>query len=257
MRELRWWPLNDRNPFGLAYMQTATAPVTSGTLTDLSTPHSSNRYHALSLGKMAPHSRVLIVDDHALMRLGLQALLSAEHADVNIEEAYCLQQAIDVYAEHPGIELVLLDLNMGDCRGLQGLRQFKARFPEARVAIFSATQDEFVIQQAQALGAVAFITKSNEPAIIFRTIVALLRNESIDPTAGSLSRGRPINSRYEVVAELGPRHLEILDLVLFGCTNQEISAATNLSLGTVKNYVSIVLMALDVKSRSHLISLFR
>lgn len=206
---------------------------------------------------MAPHWRVLIVDDHALMRLGLQALLRAEHADVEIEEAYCLQQAMDVYAEHPGIELVLLDLNMGDCRGLQGLRQFKERFPDARVAVFSATQDQFVIQQAQALGAIAFITKSNEPSVISKTIVALLRSESTDVMAGSLARGRPAHSKYDLVAELGPRHLEILDLVLFGCTNQEISTATNLSLGTVKNYVSIVLMALDVKSRSHLISLFR
>ena len=59
------------------------------------------------------------------------------------------------------------------------------------------------------------------------------------------------------VAELGPRHLEILELVLSGCTNQEISQSTQLSLGTVKNYVSSLLLALDVRSRSHLISLFR
>ena len=59
------------------------------------------------------------------------------------------------------------------------------------------------------------------------------------------------------IAELGPRHLEVLELVLSGCTNQEISSATTLSLGTVKNYVSSLLLALDVRSRSHLISLFR
>lgn len=62
---------------------------------------------------------------------------------------------------------------------------------------------------------------------------------------------------YDRVSELGPRHLEILELVLSGCTNQEISASTQLSLGTVKNYVSSLLLALDVRSRSHLISLFR
>ena len=201
--------------------------------------------------------RLLIVDDHALLRLGLQALLSAEHGDVEIEEACCLQDAMDVYGKHPDIGLVLLDLNMGDCRGLQGLRQFKERFPEARVAVFSATQDQFVIQQAQALGAAAFITKSNEPAVISKMIVALLRSDSVDAMAGFSGVRHPTCARYDLVAELGPRHLEILDLVLFGCTNQEISAATHLSLGTVKNYVSIVLMALDVKSRSHLISLFR
>ena len=64
-------------------------------------------------------------------------------------------------------------------------------------------------------------------------------------------------SSYDRVAELGARPREILELVLSGCTNQEISNATRLSLGTVKNYVSTILLALDVKSRSHLISLFR
>ena len=67
----------------------------------------------------------------------------------------------------------------------------------------------------------------------------------------------PIRRCYDRVAELGPRHLEILELVLSGCSNQEISTATGLSLGTIKNYVSTILLALDVKSRSHLISLFR
>ena len=67
----------------------------------------------------------------------------------------------------------------------------------------------------------------------------------------------PSSAMYDRVAELGPRHLEILELVLSGCTNQEISNSTNLSLGTVKNYVSSLLLALDVRSRSHLISLFR
>ena len=65
------------------------------------------------------------------------------------------------------------------------------------------------------------------------------------------------SASYDRVAELGSRHLEILDLLLFGCSNQEISNSTGLSLGTVKNYVSTILLALDVKSRSHLISLFR
>ena len=62
---------------------------------------------------------------------------------------------------------------------------------------------------------------------------------------------------YDRVAELGPRHLEILEMVLSGCTNQEISDSMGLALGTVKNYVSSLLLALDVKSRSHLVSLFR
>jgi len=75
--------------------------------------------------------------------------------------------------------------------------------------------------------------------------------------SASLFPRMPQSAVYDRVSELGPRHLEILELVLSGCTNQEISSATRLSLGTVKNYVSSLLLALDVRSRSHMISLFR
>jgi DNA-binding NarL/FixJ family response regulator len=201
--------------------------------------------------------RVLVADDHALLRVGLRALLSADDIDVDMLEAECLSDAMQAYRGHSGIDLVLLDLNMTDCRGLQGLRQFKEAFPEARVAVLSATQDEFVIRQAQAMGAAAYIAKSYAPHAMSQMILSLLRT----PRDGvAIAGGFPQSARsasYDRVAELGARHLEILDLVLFGCSNQEISHATGLSLGTVKNYVSTILLALDVKSRSHLISLFR
>ena len=83
------------------------------------------------------------------------------------------------------------------------------------------------------------------------------RGSHVPPAGGPLFPRMPSSAIYDRVSELGPRHLEILELVLSGCTNQEISNSTQLSLGTVKNYVSSLLLALDVRSRSHLISLFR
>jgi len=146
--------------------------------------------------------------------------------------------------------------------GLQGLRVFLQQQPLARVAIFSATQDEFVMRQARALGAVAYIGKSAHAAEMRATLLSLLRkppereSRSAAPSAALFPRF-PSSAMFDRVAELGARHLEILELVLSGCTNQEISNSTGLSLGTVKNYVSSLLLALDVRSRSHLISLFR
>jgi len=142
------------------------------------------------------------------------------------------------------------------------LRQFVHEFPQARIAVFSATQDEFVIRQAQALGAVGYVPKGAVAAEILGTLSALLW-----PPAGPARPGfaankalfprMPASSMYDRVAQLGPRHLEILELVLSGCNNQEISNSMRLSLGTVKNYVSSLLLALDVRSRAHLVSLFR
>jgi DNA-binding NarL/FixJ family response regulator len=202
-------------------------------------------------------TKLLIVDDHALVRVGIVTSLGAvENANLQLLEASTLHDALELYRSEPDIALVLLDLNMPDCKGLQGLKQFLEAFPQARVAVISGTQDEFVIGQVRALGAVGYVTKGQAPRQMCDTVMGLLASAQGGAMAPPFSRF-PSSSRYDRVAELGPRHLEILELVLSGCSNQEISTATGLSLGTIKNYVSTILLALDVKSRSHLISLFR
>jgi DNA-binding NarL/FixJ family response regulator len=129
------------------------------------------------------------------------------------------------------------------------------------VAVFSGTQDEFVVRQARALGAVGYIGKSGVASQLRESLggpaVARAGPRCARAAGAGLFPRMPTSAMYDRVAELGPRHLEILELVLSGCTNQEISHSTQLSLGTVKNYVSSLLLALDVRSRAHLISLFR
>jgi DNA-binding NarL/FixJ family response regulator len=207
--------------------------------------------------------KLLLVDDHELVRFGIRAL----HPDIDgmrIEwvEASSLQEAIELYARDADVDAVLLDLNLPDCKGLQGLRSFLQVYPLARVAVFSATQDEFVVRQARALGAVGYVSKGTLIAELRESLVTLLWPTGVPELRGHASETAlfprfPSSAMFDRVAELGPRHLEILELVLSGCANQEICNATKLSLGTVKNYVSSLLLALDVSSRSHLISLFR
>ena len=209
-----------------------------------------------------PTPTIMLVDDHELIRSGVR-LLHAELHGVAIRwlEARSLSEALEFYEKEERIDAVLLDLNLSDCKGLQGLRQFINAHPQARVAVFSATHDEFVVRQARALGACGYVSKGSSVADMRTALTELLW-----PNADHPSRSRAPSALfpqvastgiYDRVAELGPRHIEILELVLSGCTNQEISNAMGLSLGTVKNYVSALLLALDVKSRSHLVSLFR
>ena len=215
------------------------------------------------VGAPAERRRLLLVDDHELVRHGVKSLY-AELKGVPLEwlEAGTLQEALAIYAREAPIDAVLLDLNLADCKGLQGLRHFVHQFPQARIAVFSATQDEFVIRQARALGAVGYVPKGAVSAEMRATLLALLWPQGGPQLRGMVPNNAlfprfPSSAMYDRVAELGPRHLEILELVLSGCTNQEISNSMHLSLGTVKNYVSSLLLALDVKSRSHLVSLFR
>jgi DNA-binding NarL/FixJ family response regulator len=212
-----------------------------------------------------PVARVLIVDDHDLVRVGLRAVMGEqldEHLGIAWSEASNLEDAITLIQNEPGIDLVLLDLNLADSKGLQGLRQLRAKHPNANVAIMSGTHDEFVIGQARAMGAMGYVPKTGSPDHTRSRLAQLIRQAKqgrAPVPAGKLpdASNFPTVAPYDRIAELGPRHLEILELVLSGCSNQEISTATSLSLGTVKNYVSTILLALDVKSRSHLISLFR
>jgi NarL family two-component system response regulator LiaR len=212
-------------------------------------------------GPAITSNKVLLVDDHDLVRMGIKALLDSSAPEpIDWVEAATLTDALALYESHGDVALVLLDLNLADCKGLQGLRQMISRHPRARVLILSGTHDEFVVRQAQAMGAAGYLNKAGSPATTRDTLLAMLAAQPA-ATVQTASPGGfaplPAGSSYDRVAELGPRHLEILELVLSGCTNQEISASTQLSLGTVKNYVSTILLALDVKSRSHLISLFR
>jgi DNA-binding NarL/FixJ family response regulator len=203
-------------------------------------------------------NKVLLVEDHDLVRLGVRALFSGPSwADVEWLEAATLDDALRRFDEHPDLAVVLLDMNLSDSKGLHGLSRLLELHPGARVMILSGTQDEFVVRQAKTMGAIGYLHKGGSPAKLCEVLRAALdHGQPVGMARSSPFTAFPSSSKYDMVADLGARHLEIMELVLSGCTNQEISNSTKLSLGTVKNYVSTILLALDVKSRSHLISLF-
>jgi DNA-binding NarL/FixJ family response regulator len=205
---------------------------------------------------MNTNKRILLVDDHDLVRFGTAMLLeSLVEIHCTITPCRSLDEARTACREQGSFDLVLLDLNLPDAKGLQGLRTLRDECPNIPFAMLTGTQDELVIRQAQAMGAVGYLLKSWTPERLKEALKALLQT----PAEGTLAQRFPRlagSSHYDRVAELGPRHLQVLELILEGLSNQEIAKATELSLGTVKNYVSVILLALDVDSRSHLMSLF-
>ena len=208
---------------------------------------------------MGNNKTVLLVEDHDLVRYGTSLLLQSL-GDICCDISACrsLDDARTACREKGPFDLVLLDLNLPDAKGLQGLRTLLDEFPKMPFAMLTGTQDEFIVRQAQAMGAVGYLLKSWTPERLKEALRSLLQPPS-KPAAASIRDRFPRlagSAHYDRVAELGSRHLQILELILEGCSNQEISKATDLSLGTVKNYVSAILLALDVDSRSHLISLF-
>jgi DNA-binding NarL/FixJ family response regulator len=205
---------------------------------------------------MNTNKKVLLVDDHDLVRFGTAMLLeSLGEVRCTITPCRSLDEARTACREEGSYDLVLLDLNLPDAKGLQGLRTLRDECPNIPFAMLTGTQDELVIRQAQAMGAVGYLLKSWTPERIKEALKALLQTPG-DSTLAQRFPRLAGTSHYDRVAELGPRHLQVLELILGGLSNQEIATATELSLGTVKNYVSVILLALDVDSRSHLMSLF-
>ncbi len=210
---------------------------------------------------------VQLVDDHQMMRLGLKALAhTSSHMQLNWVESGNLDDALATYAKEPHIDLVLLDLNLPDSKGLQGLRRFLTECPNAQVAVFSATEDEFVVSQALAMGAVGFVPKSSMAETTLRLIESLLGgfrktgpgSSQAHIAAQQLARSTAnlASNVHARAAMLNPTQHRVLELVLAGMSNQEIANDAKLALGTVKNTVSSIMLTLDVRSRSHLISVF-
>lgn len=198
---------------------------------------------------------IQLVDDHHMLRMGLIALAqTSDRLNIQWLESTNLSEAMDSYRSQGSIDLVLLDLNLPDSQGLQGLQRFLIEFPNSRIAIFSATEDEFVVRQALALGAAGFVPKSASASTTLHLIETLLL--SIRPALSSLPKLSKTKSS-PLTDALNPTQLKVLELVLAGMSNQEIATSCKLALGTVKNTVSSTMLAMDVHSRSHLISMFR
>lgn len=202
--------------------------------------------------------RVLLVDDHHMMRLGLMALAgSCSRFSFEWLESANLNDALQIYGERADVDLVLLDLNLPDSKGLQSVRHFKQRYPSVRLAVFSATEDSYVVGQTMAMGALGFVPKSSDPLSTLRLIESLLLGacEAV-ASQPALETGQATLVPSARSAVLSTTQHKVLELVLAGMSNREIAVESNLALGTVKNIVSSILLALDVRSRSHLISVF-
>ncbi|HKU97951.1 MAG TPA: response regulator transcription factor [Vineibacter sp.] len=206
-------------------------------------------------------SSVLIVDDHELFRRGLIAAMD-NASDHRIEwlEAASLQQAMSVLRDRDGVSLVILDLKLPDTTGFGALTSLRQAFPDQRILVISASTDDVIHAQVVALGAWGFVGKTAASETLrglFHTALTSRARRAagdIEPLHVRAARRQPVG--YAHLQRLGDRHMQILELLLQGRSNQDIVRETGLALGTVKNYVSAVLLCFEARSRAHLLSLF-
>ena len=198
--------------------------------------------------------RVLIVDDHPLFRAGLKALLYELDPAIEAAEATSVRDVVAASERGEDFDLVLLDLDLPDAKGLSGLQRVQASFEQPQVVVMSAVEDSEVIRSAIEAGACGYIPKTTDPAVTVHALrLVLARGIYLPPHV--LDGGEERNARdpARLNAErpqLSARQLEILQRLLQGKPNKIIARELMIAEGTVKAYLAAVYQALNVNSRT-------
>lgn len=202
---------------------------------------------------MADAIRVLLVDDHAVVREGLRNFLALQDGLEIVGEASDGNEAIE-QAQRLEPDVILMDLVMPGLDGIGAMRQLRARSPTSRVIVLTSfLEDERVLPAIQA-GAAGYLLKNVEPAELARAIRAAHAGEAIiDPTAAArlvhaiADDARP---RVEEPERLTRRERDVLELIARGRSNKRIALELGISEKTVKTHVGHLLAKLGVSDRT-------
>ena len=206
--------------------------------------------------------RVLIVDDHALFRVGMRNILEREPDIEVVAEADDARSAMDAsFATNP--DVILMDLSLPSPGGIETTQRIKRELPAAAIIVLSTEEDEDALFEAIKAGAAAFILKDIAPedlVMIIRRVVAgeYLINDKVfsKPAVASrvLKEFRELavygQEAAPIFAPLSPREVEILDNIAQGMTNKQVAYALSISEQTVKNHMSSILRKLSVNDRT-------
>jgi DNA-binding NarL/FixJ family response regulator len=198
--------------------------------------------------------RLLVVDDHEVVRQGLVALIDRREKFQVVAEAGTVEEALDA-ARRFQPDLVIMDVRLPDGSGIEACREIRAELPHTRVVMLTSYPDEEAVLSAIIAGASGYLLKQIRARDLVSALEAVGRGESLlDPavTEKVLERVRRIASGTytDELAQLTAQEQKILQLVAEGKTNKEIASEVFLSDKTVKNYVSSILSKLNLQRRA-------
>lgn len=192
--------------------------------------------------------RVLLVDDHKLVRSGLESLLSSAEDLVVVGSAADGAEAVEL-AGQTVPEVVLMDLSMPNVDGVEATRRILAILPDTSVVVLTSFSDRERILEAIDAGAVGYLLKDAEPAELLRGIRAAVRGESpLDPRAARTLLATRLQRR--AVGDLTDREREVLALVGKGLANKQIARSLGITERTVKAHLTSVFQRIGVTDRT-------
>jgi DNA-binding NarL/FixJ family response regulator len=192
--------------------------------------------------------RILIADDHELVRRGLDQLFSSVDDIEVVGEATNGAQAADLAAVHHP-DVVLMDLSMPEVDGVEGTRRIKAAEPDLPVVILTSFSERDRILDAIAAGAVGYLLKDAEPDELLRGVRSAAQGESpFSPKAAKALL--QLGSQRKAAEELTPREREILAALCSGLANKQIARRLGISEKTVKTHLTRVFSRIGVQDRT-------
>nr|WP_081458641.1 response regulator transcription factor [Novosphingobium nitrogenifigens] len=201
--------------------------------------------------------RVLIVDDHSLVRDGMRSLLEISFPECVILEAGALSEAIEALEAAGEVDMVLLDLNIPDVSRFSGLNRLRDSFPSIPVVMVSGALDRITVREALAAGAAGFIPKSLKRAEIVEALRQVLEGEIYIPNILE-EDNEDARERASILARieaLTPQQKVVLRHLVNGKLNKQIAFELDVSMTTVKAHVSAILQKLNAYSRTQAVIL--
>jgi len=200
--------------------------------------------------KMSNLTRIMIVDDHPLMRKGIQQLLSIEPSFHVVAEATNGIEAVS-YAKKVHPDLILLDYNMQGISGLETLKALRKDNCPAKIIILTVSDNKQDVIAMINQGADGYLLKDAEPELLLANIIKVLSGELVvtDKLVEFLDELDQEDNIREKLANLTKREQQIIAEVAKGLSNKEISESLHISEGTVKVHVKSLLKKLVIKSR--------
>lgn len=194
--------------------------------------------------------KILVVDDHALVREGLRQVLKGLDEDVEVLEAGTCERAFALADEHADLDLLMLDYHLPDMDGLEALDVFGERHPELPVFVLSGSTNADIVRQVLAKGAAGFMTKSGMSEELLAAVRQVLNGDMYVP-AELQGHTRPVTaSQISADApQFSPRQIQVLQLLLDGHSNREIGQRLYLSDETIKSHVTTILRGFGVHTR--------
>ncbi|MFN2114171.1 MAG: response regulator [Anaerolineae bacterium] len=212
---------------------------------------------------MTDRIRILLADDHALLRAGMRALLDGEPDMVVVGEAGDGAECVEL-AQQIKPDVIILDINMPRCNGLEALGELRELVPASRVLVLTMHDDAGYLRRVLASGGVGYVLKqaaSDELLSAIRAVreggtylhpehTKLLLESAPGAEPASRRPKRPNESRYELLSE---REAQVFELLALGYRNGEIAELLNLSVKTVETYKARLMQKLELRSRAALV----